>query len=176
MTDAGTPTPPLDDAAALKGVSRGYLVSNLVHYIDVHGAAFTEEALLESARRHGYPDDVVEEARARSHAKAASAPTRQRARRWILAAYAVTFGLLTLGMLTSPYAGQYGAGFVGTIILAVTLGLALLLSTGWLGWQGRKAWADAGASLVVFLSLPIILLVTVAGLCVATGLPIPRSY
>ena len=175
MTETGTPTPPLDDAAALKGVSRGYLVSNLVHYVEVHGAAFTEEALLNSARRHGYPEDVVEEARARLHAQAASAPTRRRARRLILAAYALTFGVLAAGMLASGAARSYGAGTIGTIILAVTLGLALLLSMGWLGWQGRKASADA-ASIVVFLSLPIILLVALAGMCVATGLPIPRSY
>jgi polyferredoxin len=176
MTEPGSPTPQLRELAPVEGASRGFQVSRLVEYIETNRAGFTEEVLVDSARRGGYPEDVIEEARVRARAREASEPTRRRARRWILVAYLVTFAVLTLGMLASPYAGQYGAGYIGTIILAVTLVLGFLLSMGWLGWRAGKASVEAGASLVVFLTVPVILLVAVAGMCVATGLPIPRSY
>lgn len=174
MTDPATQTPPLEDAASMPRARRGYHVGVVTKYLETNRARFTEEALVQAARARGYPEDVVEEARTRARANEASAPTRHRARRWILAAYLVTFAVLTIGMLVSEYAQRNGVAGVGTAVLTVTLGIALLLSLAWLRRGGKVG--DGATGIVVLLSVPIVLLVTVAGLCVATGLPIPRPY
>ena len=129
---------------------------------------------MQAARDRGYPEDVLEEARARARARTAAAPARQRARRWVLLAYLITFALLTAGMLASENSRQYGAAYIGTVVLAVTLGVALLLSLWWLRWRGSRD--PSGAGVAGLLSLPVLLLVGVAGSCLATGLPIPRPY
>jgi cation transport ATPase len=173
MTEPNEPAPPLDELASMPKVSHGYQVSMIVQYIERNQARFTEEALVQAARGRGYAEDVVEEARARARANTASAPMKQRARRWILIAYLVTFAVLAIGMFTSPSGGQYGAGLIGTVVLAVTLALAFLLSMGWLGWRGRQTGGPP-TGIVILLSIPVVLLIAVAGVCVATGLPIPR--
>jgi hypothetical protein len=45
-------------------------------------------------------------------------------------------------------------------------------------WVRSRAWegGDAATGMAAFLSLPIVLLVVVAGLCIWTGYPIPRAY
>ena len=154
---------------------RAHRVWLVTSYLETNRARFTEEALVQAARSRGYTEDVVEEARLRARAIQDSAPTRLRARRWIVAAYALTFATLTIGMVikgTAPgYGGMTGPG---TLTLAVSLGLALLLSLGWL--RSRRGHVGDGATgLIVLFSVPLVLLVTVAGVCVATGLPIPRA-
>jgi hypothetical protein len=172
MTEPNEPAPPLAELASMPKVSWGYQVSMIVHYIERNQAQFTEEALLDAARGRGYPEDVVREAGARVRANTASGPVRHRARRWILTAYLLTFAVLTIGMLTSP-SGQNGTGPIGAGILAVTLAIAFLLSIGWLGSRGRRI-AGATPGMVAFLAVPVVLLIAVAGICVASGLPIPR--
>ena len=61
------------------------------------------------------------------------------------------------------------------MVLAAGLGLALLVSLGWLRWQGSKV-EQSTAGVALLLSVPVVLLVVVAGSCLATGLPIPRPY
>lgn len=174
MTEPAAPTPPLDELASMPSVSRGYQVSMVVRYIEVNRDRFTEDVLVRAARGRGYPEDVVEEARARARANERSAPARQRARRWIVAAYLLTFTVLTIGMHANRYAGEYWAvAYIGTGVLALTLGLALLVSLGWLAWLGPRI-ADHAPGMVLILTVPIVLLVTVAGLCVSTAFPVPR--
>jgi cation transport ATPase len=150
-------------------------VSTVARYLETNRDRFTEDALVRAARDAGYPEDVLDAAKARARASAAAAPVRQRARRWILIAYLATFAVLTAGMLLSEYSRQYGASYIGTVVLAAALGLAFLLSLGWLRWRGSKV-EQSTAGVALLLSVPVVLLVVVAGSCLATGLPIPRPY
>lgn len=174
MTNAAPPTPPLEGRAAKPRARRGYQLGLVTKYFESNRASFTEEALVQAARAQGYPEDVVDEARLRARASEASAPIRQRARRWIQAAYLVTFAVLTIGILANEslrFTGSYN--WIAIPALGLTLGLALLVSFAWLRGRAGRA-GDAATGIVVYLSVPIVLLVTVAGVCVATGLPIPR--
>jgi hypothetical protein len=150
-------------------------VATVLRYLESNRERFTEDALLRAARDAGYPDEVLDEARARARAGAAAAPVRQRARRWVLIAYLLTFGLLTTGMLVSEYARRYGAAYIATGVLAATLGIALFISLWWVRRQGRNV-EQSTAGMALLLSLPVLLLVVVTGSCLATGLPIPRPY
>jgi hypothetical protein len=167
--------PPPEQPTATPTVSREDQVSALARYLVSNRGTFTEEALAASARSSGYAEDVVADAIDRARADATSPPTTQRARRWILAAYLATFAVLTTGMFVSESARRYGGHIVATFILAAALGFALLISLLWLRSQGR-AVDGAPAGMVTVLAVPIVLLVVVAGLCIGTGLPIPRPY
>ncbi len=172
MTEPNAPAPSPDPGIATPTGSHPERVSTVVRYLESNRDRFTEDALVQAARDAGYPDDVLDEARARARAGAAVAPVRQRARRWILRAYLITFALLTVGMVASEASRQYGAAYIGAVVLAGSLGLALLISLGWLRWLGHRVEHSVG----VFLSVPVLLLVLVAGSCLATGLPIPRPH
>jgi hypothetical protein len=176
MTDPEAPTPTLEDPASMPRARREYRVGLVTRYFETNRGRFTEEALVEAARVRGYPEDVVEEARHRARVNEASAPNRHRAQRWIQVAYVVTFAVLTLGMLASEYAQRSSSSYIGTAVLAVTLGIALLVSLAWLRRSRGGKVGDGPVGMVLLLSVPIVLLVAVAGLCVATGLPIPRPY
>jgi hypothetical protein len=175
MTETGSPAPSPEPRIVTPTGGHAERVATVVRYLGTNRDRFTEEALVKAARDAGYPDDVLEEARARARASATAAPIRQRARRWILIAYLLTFAVLTVGMLASEYSRQYGAAYIGAVVLAGALGLALLVSLGWLRWQGSKVGQSA-AGAAVLLSVPAVLLVVIAGSCLATGLPIPRPY
>jgi hypothetical protein len=172
MTEPNVPASP-DQLIVTPTGGHAERVSTVARYLETNRDRFTEDALIKAARDRGYPDDVLEEARARARAGGTAAPVRQRARRWVLIAYHVTFALLTVGMLASEYSRSYGAAYIGSVVLAGTLGIALLVSLGWLRWQGGKVGQSA-AGAAVLLSIPVVLLVVVAGSCLATGLPIPR--
>ena len=173
MTEPKAPAPSPDQLIVTPTGGHAERVSTVARYLETNRDRFTEDALIKAARDRGYPDDVLEEARATARASATAAPVAHRARRWVLIAYLVTFALLTVGMLASEYSRSYGAAYIGTVVLAGTLGIALLVSLGWLRWQGRKVGRSA-AGAAVLLSIPVVLLVVVAGSCLATGLPIPR--
>ena len=175
MTDPDAPAPSADSRTVTPTGGHAERVATVVRYLESNRDRFTEEALMEAARGRGYPEDVLEEARARARASAGAPPLGHRARRWIQIAYLLTFAVLTVGMLASEYSRRYGAAYVGTVVLAVALGLALLISLWWLRWQGSKVGRSA-AGAAVLLSIPVVLLVVVAGSCLATGLPIPRPY
>ena len=190
-------------------------------YVEANSGKFTDAAITAELTRAGYP---AEEIRAALEETARSAPPSQtgRAVLTILVAYAVTFAILSLGMLAnagsgSPQEFRPDAGG-GILILGGSLGVALLLSLLWVG--SRRASALLFAALLgvygvsslgsggivgivliaiaialvvlvlrrspapsrratqtlgVLLSIPVILLVIVAGLCIATGLPIPHN-
>jgi hypothetical protein len=173
MTEPNVPGPSSDPPIVTPTGGRAERVSTLVRYLETNRGRFTEDALMQAARAAGYPDDVLDEARARTRASAGVAPVGQRVRRWILVAYLLTFALLTAGMFGSESARRYGGAFIGSIILAATLGVTLLVSLWWLRRQGGRIDPSA-AGLAGLLSLPLLLLVIVAGSCLATGLPIPR--
>lgn len=148
--------------------SREEQLVRVIRYLERNYGRVTEEVMVQRVRESGYPDDVIEDARTRLRELDATAPTRSRARRWIYGAYLLTFAVLVIGMFTND-SQNYGA--IGVAILAVTLGIAFLIARSWLGWRGRKL-TDATTGFAVLLSAPLVLLVIVAGLCVASGMPI----
>ena len=175
MTESGAQPPPPDKRLSTPSGGRHEQVATLTGYLVANRDRFTVEALAEAARSGGYPEDVVAEAIAGARADAGPSPTRVRARRWVLLAYLATFGVLTAGMFASESSRNYGAHIIGTVILAVTLLLALAISMFWLRALGR-GFEGPPPGMVVLLAVPVILLVVVGGLCVGTGLPIPQRY
>jgi len=144
-----------------KAALRTYLEANRGHY--------TDEALTEALLKEGYSQADVEEGFAELARAEASKPVRARARRLVLVAYGLTYAILVFGMLGTGYG--YGSGIIGSIVLAVALGLALALAL-WLVRRSTDRGAEGGAAVMAgILAIPIVLLVIVAGLCVATGLP-----
>ena len=175
MTGDTRPPAPADAPPPATSTSRADQVTALAAYLVANRGLFTDEALDQAALDGGYPKDVLAEARARAGADPTPA-IRQRARRWVLAAYGVTFLLLVLGMFANPAARSYGGNVIGTMILAFSLGLALAIAL-WVVRRARPSPDVTGATVMTgILAIPILLLVIVAGMCVATGLPIPRSY
>jgi hypothetical protein len=143
-------------------------------YLWVNRDRFTEEALASAAQAAGYTADEISTA-ARSVAKrradeAAAKPVRARARRYVLAAYGITFLVFAIAFLrpTGPDNSYYrGFGPVALGVLGFTMLIALLLGLVWIG--GRRPSADrAEGALGVMLAVPFVLLIVVAGLCVAT--------
>jgi hypothetical protein len=175
MTEPIAPAPSPDPRIVTPTGGHAERVSTVVRYLERNRAGFTEDVLLRAARDAGYPEEVLEEARARARAIAASVPGVRRVRRWIVRAYLLTFALLAAGMLVSEYAQRHLASYLGTAILGVTLGICLLVSIGWLRWRG-KSFDDSTLGAVSLISVPVVLLIAVAGTCIATGYPIPRPY
>jgi len=173
VTNETQPTAPSQPPPSATSGSRADQVSALAAYLVANHGRFTDDALERAALDAGYPEDVLTEARAARSADPAVA-IRERARRWVLAAYGITFVLLLLGMFINPAARTYGGSVIGAIVLALTLGLALAIAL-FAVRRSRPNIAATGAMVMTgILAIPIILLVVVAGLCVATGLPIPR--
>jgi hypothetical protein len=138
----------------------GDRVNTLAGYMARHAGQFTPEALRQAALDAGYTPVEIEQASARATAAAAVAPIRSRARWIVFGAYALVWVLFATVYLNRDYA--YGPVFQGflTVALAIGLGLSVL----WLRWR-RPDPAAVGRALAVFLALPVILLVGVAGLC-----------
>jgi hypothetical protein len=162
--DAGTGPPP---------AFPGQPVESLARYLEGNRDRFTDEALARAARDAGYSDAAIDQAMARIRARAAAAPVRTRAARAVLGAYLLTYAVLVAGMFASEYSRSYSGHVIGAVILAALLGFALLISRWWLRGRAVKA-GDAATDMAVLLSVPLVLLVVVAGLCISTGLPIPR--
>jgi len=145
----------------------------LLAYLRENRGRFTDEALERSALDAGHTPAEFAAAKARLDSETAAAPVRARARTILVAAYLGTFLVLVAGMFLNPSARAYGGSVIGSVILAVTLGVAWLITIVWLRSQSRPS--PSGAGLTVLLSLPIVLLVLVAGSCLATGMPIPTT-
>ena len=175
MTDSTPPTSSSDPAGPAPAPPPGRPVESLARYLEVNRDRFTDEALARAARNAGYSDAAIDQARARVSARVAAAPARARATWAVLAAYLVTFAVLVAGMFASEYARRYGGHVIGAAILALLLGLALLLSVIWIRSRAGKGSGPA-TGMAVLLSVPVVLLVAVAGLCIGTGYPIPRPY
>jgi hypothetical protein len=158
------PVPAHDEAARREA---------LAEHLRANRDAYTPEALARAARAAGYPDSEIEaagEVAGETSATAAGFRPRTRARILVLAMYGGTFLGFAFVFLSKPSAMQYGWGFA-LAILAVTLGLALLLSLRTIGRSGSRAGTASGA-VAALLALPILFLVVVTGLCVATTAPL----
>ncbi|HKG56883.1 MAG TPA: hypothetical protein VKA85_06530 [Candidatus Limnocylindrales bacterium] len=163
---ARAPEPPAADSAG----PRSQQV--IADYYWRHRDSFTPAALRASVVRAGYSEADADAARllVDKHlaAESASAPTLARARRTILVAYVVTYVAFAIVFLLAP--SSYGSGQIALMILTVVLGIALAIS---LAWARRSRWKTQGTSLGlgVVLSVPIVLLVLVAGSCAWTTFP-----
>src|SRR5829696_6457949 len=104
------------DERAVPGSTSGPTAERLAAYVAANYGRFTDAALTAAAR---------------------TAPPSQarRAIATILAAYALTFALLSLGMLanSSISQGSYANSAIGIMVLGISLGVALLLSLAWVG-------------------------------------------
>jgi hypothetical protein len=160
--DAPVPAP--DEAARREA---------LAEYLRANRDAYTPEALARAARAAGYADPEIEaagEVAGETSATAAGFRPRTRASILVLALYGATFLGFAVVFLSKPSAMQYGWGFA-LGILGVTLGLALLLSLRTIGRSKPRASA-AGDAVAALLVLPVVFLLAVVGLCVATTAPL----
>lgn len=193
--------------------------ANLKAYVDANSGRFTDETITAELTRAGYAAEDVRAALAEAAARGLVAPPTGRAVRRILAAYVITFAILSIGMLANSgkslgmympdtsggiaiLAGSLGVAFVASLIwvasrrgfailMALFLGIsgvnslgsgfaglvliAIAIGIGVLALRTSAAPADRPtATLSVLLVIPVLLLLVVGGICVASGLPIPR--
>ena len=164
--------PPGTDPSPAPPVSR-HGTRGLKAYLDENRSRFTEDALKAATIEAGWDEQVVDTLLGKVRAAERSRPLRARAWRIVLILYVAAFLVLSAGMLVNPAARVYGGAVIGIVVLAV----ALLVTAG-LGrlWLRRKGISPAMSSgdLMILLAVPVILWLAVAGICVATGLPIPR--
>ena len=167
--DGSTGPRPSRDASALPPQDHvRILAEHFLRYRRTH----TAEALGREALKAGYSqEEVVAAINAVDAGLAsveASAPKRRTAQRAILAAYGLTYLVFAIVFLTQTFSN--GLGVIALIILTGVLGLALGLSS---MWARRGAWRQRGASvnIAAILSLPVVLLVLVAGTCAVTTFP-----
>ena len=195
--------------------------ANLQAYVDANAGRFTDAAITAELTRAGYAPDAIRAALADAAQRGISTPQTRRAVRTILAAYGITFAVLSLGMLVNmgkPFGNYMPDSAGGIVILAASLGVALAASLFWVASRRGFAMVIAlgigvtgfatlisgnisgalaltlaivigvliartstppsertNASLSLLLVVPVIFLLVVGGICVASGLPIPRA-
>lgn len=143
----------------------------LALYLEANRRKFTDEALAAKALEAGYSQDEINRATEQLRSVESATPVRKRARQVVLAAYLATYAALVAGMLLNP--STYGAAPIGIGVLTAVLGVALAIALALV--RSARPRAATQLALAGVLAVPVILLVVVAGLCVATGLPIPRA-
>ena len=144
-------------------------------YVAQYYGRYTDAALIDHLMSVGNQRADIEAALRTAAAADRVGPVNARAKTIVRLLYLVTYGLLVFGMLTSSRGFDYGAGLIGTIVLTIVLGIAFLIARGWLGWRGSRDRASA-PGLISLLAIPLVLLVLVAGSCLATGMPLPTTY
>lgn len=146
----------------------------LERYLDTNRGRFTDEALSAAAIAAGWDQSAIEAAFEASRGRTASAPIRARARRITQFLYLAGYVVLVAAMILNPAARAYGGAVIGTVVLTVAMLIAFALGRLWYNRKGVSR-AMTGTDLSVLLLVPVILWLVVAGICVATGLPVPRT-
>ena len=83
-------------------------------------------------------------------------------------AYGLVYAAFFVAFL--GYENRYGAATISLIVLTIVLGMALLISIRWV--RGRRPTPEQlQDGMFTMLVLPLVLLVSVAGLCIATTQP-----
>jgi len=190
-------------------------------YVAANAGRYTDEAITAVLIQAGHSPDEVRASIAAAASDERTRPATPRAVRTIIAAYVVTYLLLSAGMLlnSSHPSSTYmptAAGGIG--LLALSLGIAFVLSMIWVAsrrgfvivvvlvaavsvfssltsggvisigillvlvvaivWLVRRRGSTGvrtDTALGVLLAIPILLLLVVGGICVASGLPIPSA-
>ena len=154
---AGANGGPLPEAPAPTGSDSDALDS----YIEANLDRFTEGSLRAAAERAGFSGDEIEKAIRRAGARRQTAPLAARARRIVLAAYAITYLVLVVGLVgRRDYSSDGG---LLTLVLTIALGIALAIG---LWWIGRRR---TSAGLGTLLALPLVLLIAIGGICSFTS-------
>jgi hypothetical protein len=145
--------------------------ADLGRYLEANHRRYTDEALVAAATSVGWDATVVETHLARIRLREVTAPVRSRAQRIVGVLYLAGFLVLAFGMAVKPGSGTIAIAY---FVLAISMGIAYLLSR---LWAGRVAVTRThfGRDLAILLSVPVIIWLAVAGICVATGLRIPRA-
>jgi hypothetical protein len=130
-------------------------------YVETNFDRYTPEALAAAAIAAGYAEADVMRAIEAATARRRRSPDVEHVRRIVAGAYLVTYLVLAAGLLSAPSTSVGSFGVVAVVILTLLLGLAFLMSLGWLAMD----WVSSFIGLV---SVPLVLLVLVGGACVAT--------
>jgi hypothetical protein len=156
------PTSPIWDASEVAEDR----IRLLVGWLREHQGSFTRLALERSAASAGYTSDEFEVAWQRMVVGDPLRPGRRRliiqAALLTIVAYGATWALFATDFLGPSLGYVPGIGLLQ--VLTVTLAVALLVSLAWT-WSRRPNPEEAVQSMVVLLSLPLVLLVSIAGLC-----------
>lgn len=144
----------------------------LKSWLAANRGRITDEALIEAAVAAGYADEAVRTAIAKADDAVASAPVRARARRIVTVMYVGGYIVLVGGMVGFARYGTPTAT-VASLILGATMGIAFLAANIWLGQRVKTA--SVSRALPMLLSVPVLLWIAVAGLCVSTGYPLPSA-
>ncbi len=142
----------------------------LESWFEAHLDRYTVEALSATAAAAGWSDDAVREAAARASSTLDAAPTKARAKAITNGLFLGTFLLLAAGMLVNESAKAYGSSIVGTVVLGVACIVGFVFGRLWI-----RLMRPAGGSMAVLMLVPVLLWLAIAGICVASGLPIPRA-
>lgn len=165
------PADKASDVSAWVGGSTDRVGSLAAYFVD-HSGRYTHDALHQAARDGGFSPEEIEAADARAaialQAAEAIRPTRTLARRVVLVVYGLVYAAFAVALVTST--SLYGAGVIALVILTIVLGIALWSSFAWINRRGRKTVRPDGA-LATMLVVPVVLLVAVSGLCIATTRP-----
>jgi hypothetical protein len=103
-----------------------------------------------------------------SGTKERAGPIRRRGRRIVLVAYGLVYAGFAILFLTVAY--RFGAGIIALILLGIVLLVALSISLAWVRSR-HPSESEAEGALAAMLAVPFVLLVAVAGLCVAGTTP-----
>lgn len=143
-------------------------VASLSAYFLAGAERYTPEALRQAASEAGYSPAEIDEATRRQRDEELAAPIRRGARWIVLAAYGLVYAALGVALLGTE--NRYGFATISLGVLTFVLLLALLISMNWV--RGRHPTAEQlQGAMLTMLSLPLVLLVSVAGLCIATTRP-----
>jgi hypothetical protein len=138
-------------------------IPQLATYLATNLGRFTVDALRESAREAGYTPEEIDTALRLANERLAIRPIRGRARWIVLAAYLAVWALFATQYLR-PQTSSYGFGGAYQAILTGALFVGFLISVGWLAWRKPDPTRVARA-MVIFLVVPVVLLVGIAGAC-----------
>lgn len=147
-------------------------VMSLSDYFLAGAERYTPEALRLAASDAGFSPEEIDQAYRRASERQRdeeiAGPIRRRARRIVLAAYGLVYAAFVAAFLTVAY--RLGAGIIALVILTLVLLIALSISLAWV--RGRHPSEDqVEGALAAMLAVPFVLLVAVAGLCVAGTTP-----
>lgn len=131
---------------------------------------FTPEALTRAASVAGYTPEQIESAmllaEARERGQDAIGPVRSRARIIVLLGYALVWVFFAIQFLVIPSQNSYMGPGLQTV-LSISLLVALGLSLAWV-YRMRPDADRVGRALAILLTVPLLLLIAVAGLCLPT--------
>ncbi len=148
-------------------------VASLSEYFLAGAERYSPEALRQAASDSGYTPEEVDEAYRRAAKRQRdeelARPVRRGALWIVLAVYVLVYAVLGWALL-SGLENRYGTATISLGVLTFVLLLALLISVNWVRGRHPSAEQLQGAMLTM-LSVPLVLLGSVAGLCIATTRP-----